>query len=174
MNMKKVFNWILVLGGLVGAFYLIGLIVPRNQSQGSKTVLTAKPDALYKIVNDPATWSDWHPDVAAIQERPERNDHPVWEVTDKRGRRYEMEILVQEDPGAWQGTYTIDGTRFVLRFDFSWYGQGGRARVAKSTDTRDTWQRAKRFLLPTKEASAIAVLNGLATEMGEPPAAQEN
>src|SRR5262245_53785817 len=156
---KKFFNWILVVGAFVGAFYLIGLIVPRNQTQGSKTTLTAKPDALYKVVNDPTTWCDWHPDVASIQERPGRNDHPVWEVKDKHGRTFDMEVQIQEDPGAWQGTYTIDGTRFVLRFDLSWYGQGGRARVTATSDTRDTWKRAKRFLLPTNESSESALLN---------------
>lgn len=172
--MKKFFNWILVLAACVGAFYLIGLIVPRNQTQGSKTTLTAKPDQLYKVVADPATWSEWHPDVASIQERPERDGHPIWQVTDEHGRTFELEVMVAEDPGAWQGTYTIDGTRFVLRFDFSWYAQGGRARVTKTADTRDRWQRARRFLLPAKESSAIAVLNGLAEHLGEPGSAQSN
>jgi hypothetical protein len=169
---KKFFNWVLVLGACVGAFYLIGLIVPRSQTQGSKTTLTAKPDKLYALVSDPKTWPTWHPDVASVQERPERNDHPIWQVTDKRSRTWEMEVMVAEDPNAWQATYTIDGTRFNLRFDFSWYGQGGRARVTRTVDTRDVWRRAQRFLLPTKEASAVAVLNAMAEQLGEHGSAQ--
>jgi hypothetical protein len=40
-------------------------------------------------------------------------------------------------------------------------------------DTRDTWKRAKRFLLPTHDASAIALLNGLEEQMGESATAEE-
>ncbi len=172
--MKKFFNWVLVLGACVGAFYLIGLIVPRSQTSGSKTNLQAKPNQLYALVSDPTTWKDWHPDVAAIQERPKRDDHALWLVTDKHAKSYEMEILSAEEPQTWHAAYTIEGTRFTLRFDFSWYGQGGRARVTRTVDTRDTWQRARRFLLPTSEASAVALLNALAEQLGEPGAAEES
>lgn len=171
--MKKFFNWVLVLGACVGAFYLIGLIVPRSQTQGSKTNLQAMPAQLYALVSDPTTWKSWHPDVAAIQEGRERNDNPVWVVTDKRAQTYEMEIVSAEEPQAWQANYTIDGTRYSLRFDFAWYGQGGRARVTRTVDTRDAWKRARRFLLPTNEASAVALLNAIAEQLGEPGAAEE-
>jgi len=171
---KKFFNWVLVLAGCVGAFYGIGLIVPRSQTLGSRTSLQAKPDEIYKVVSDPSTWSQWHPDVSSIQERPDRDRHKIWLVTDKEARTFELEVTAEEEPTAWQVTYTVDGTRTVLRFDFSWHGSGGRARVAKTSDTRDTWQRAQRFLLPTKEASAIALLNALAEYLGEPGSAEEN
>jgi len=171
---KKLFNWILVLGACVGAFYLIGLIVPRSQTQGSRTTLVAKPDRLYAAVSDPTTWFEWHPDVASIRETTRRNKNRVWSVTDEQGRSFELEVMTEEEPLAWQGTYTLDGTRVVLRFDFSWYGQGGRARVTRSLDTRDTWKRAKRFLLPTHESSAIALLNGLCEYLGEPGSAEEH
>jgi hypothetical protein len=170
---KKFFNWILVLGALVGAFYLIGLIVPRSQTQGSKTTLTAGPEQLYAVVSDPGTWEDWNPEVASIEERPERDKNKVWSVTDKHARSYEMEVTLEERPTPFvQATYTVDGTRFVLRFDFTWHGQGSRARVTKTSDTRDVWQRAKRFLLPSKDSSAIALLNALAQRFGEPGAAE--
>jgi len=172
---KKFFNWILVLAGFVALFYGIGLIVPRSQTQGSKTTLTAGPEQIYAVVSDPSTWEDWNPEVASIQERPERDKHRVWFVTDKHARGYEMEVTLEERPTPFvQATYTVDGTRFVLRLDFHWHGQGARARVTKTSDTRDVWQRAKRFLLPSKEASAIALLNALAAHFGEPGSAEDS
>lgn len=172
--MKKFFNWVMVIAGIVGAFYMIGLIVPRNQTQGSKTTLNAKPDQLYDVVSDLTTWSDWNPDVAAVRERPERNGHPIWEITDKKGITHDLEVMVQDDAAAWQGTYTIEGTRYTLRFDFGWYGQGGRARVTKTVDTHDTWQRAWRFLWSPDEASPIALLNALSQHLGEAANAEGN
>jgi len=172
---KKFFNWILVLGAIVGAFYGIGLIVPRNQTQGSKTTMTAKPDQIFKVLSDVSTWSQWNPEVASVQERSRRDDHMVWFVTDKEARSYEMEVTLEEDKTySWQGTYTLDGTRFGLRFDIGWFAEGGRVRVTKTSDTREVWQRARRFLLPTHEVSAIAVLNALAEHLGEPSTAEEN
>lgn len=172
--MKKFFNWILVLAGFVGAFYGIGLIVPRNQTQGSKTTTTAQPEQVFKVLSDPSTWSDWNPDVASIREGPERNGHKIWVVTDKQARSYEMEVtLTEERTFQWQGSYTIEGTHFLLRFDVGWYGQGGRVSVTKTADTRDAWQRARRFLLPTKESSALSLLNALSEQMGEAPSAKE-
>lgn len=173
--MKKFFNWILVLAACVGVFYGIGLIVPRSQTQGSKTTLTAKPEQIYEVVSDPSTWKEWNPEVSSIQERPERDRHKIWFVTDQEARSYEMEVVLEEVPTpSVQATYTVDGTRFVLRIDFSWHGQGSRARVTKTSDTRDVWQRAQRFLLPTKEASPIALLNALAEHFGEAGSAEGN
>ena len=171
--MKKFFNWVLILGACVGAFYLIGLIVPRNQTQASKTTLQAKPAELFAVVSDPTTWSNWNPDVSAISERSSR-DHKMWSVTDKHARTYDLEVVLEEEPLSWQATYTIEGTRFVLHFDFKWYGEGSLARVTKTFDTSDTWLRAKRFLLPTPEASSVALLNALCQQVGEPGTAKEN
>lgn len=165
--MKKFFNWILVLGACVGAFYMIGLIVPRNQTQGSKTDTQANPKVLYTLVADPTTWSSWHPDVVSIQERPERNDHPIWLVTDKHQRTFELEILTTEEPLRWQASYAVDGTRFNLRFDFKWSGQGARACVSRIIDTPDTWQRAQRLFVPSKETSALGILNAICEHLGE-------
>jgi hypothetical protein len=170
---KKFFNWILVLGACVGLIYCIGLIVPRSQTQGSKTTLTSGPEQLFALVSDPSTWADWNPEVASIQERPERDKHKVWFVTDQAGRTYEMEVTLSDAPMPFvQANYTVGGTRFVLRFDFNWHGQGSRARVTKTSDTRDVWQRARRFFLPTKEASAITLLNALAEHFGEAGSAE--
>jgi hypothetical protein len=172
---KKFFNWILVLGALVGAFYGIGLIVPRNQVQGSKTTLTTSPRDIIKVLADPSTYSDWNPEVSSAQEKSGRGDDRVWLVTDKQARSYEMEVKVEEDRiFSWQGTYAVEDTRIVLRFDIRWSGQGAQVNVTRTVDTRDAWRRARRFLLPTGESSALALLNSLAEHLGEPGSAKEN
>jgi hypothetical protein len=170
---KKLFNWLIVLGACVGAFYCVGLIVPRSQVRGCRTNLATKPAAIYATVADLNTWSDWHPEVAAVQKRPARNDHPVWLITTPEGEIFELEVTNAEEAKLWQGSYTREGTRTTLRFDFNWYGEGGRARVTMTEDTRDTWLRAKRFLLPHKEVTALGLLLALTERLGESTKVEE-
>lgn len=165
--MKKFFNWILVLGACVGAFYGIGLIVPRNQTKGSRTDFQAKPEAIYLVVADHTTWAAWFPGVAAVRELTEKNDHPRWGLTDDDGHTFELEVLGGEEPRTWSASYEQDGTRFNLRFDLTWYGEGSRVRVTRTADTRDAWLRAKHFLWSDPGASPVAVLTALAEQLGE-------
>jgi hypothetical protein len=171
---KKFFNWVFVLAGCVGLFYFVGLIVPRTLTQGSKTTLKAVPEQLYAVVSDLNTWPEWHPDVASVQERPAKNENPVWRITERDGTIYEAEVQVREEPGSFQTTYTIDGSRYTLRFAFGWYGQGGRAQITRTVDTRDRWKRARAFLWSRNETAPIGLLNALAKHLGETVAAEEN
>jgi hypothetical protein len=163
---KRFFNWILILGACVGAFYLIGLIVPRSQTQGSKTNLQATPENVLQLVVDPQYWTEWHPDFVSVQPRGERSGRALWSVRDELNRSFEIEVAAQEGR-VWQGSYALDGTRFTLRFEAIGYGEGSRVQVTRTADTPDPWKRAKRFLWSTPECSAVAILNGIAAYFGE-------
>lgn len=170
--MKKFFNWILILGACVGAFYLIGLIVPRNQTETTKTNLQSPPPAIYAVVTDFGSWPAWNPDFLSVKEKYTTREHPLWTVTDKSGRTFELEVTSLEEDRSCQCTYTVDETRHTLRFDLSWCGQGGRVVINRSADTRSPWLRSKRFLLPASEASSLTLLNALTKQLGEPPRAE--
>lgn len=172
--MKKFFNWILILAACVGSVYLIGLIVPRNQSATSKTNIGPKPDEIYAVLVDFAHWPAWNPDFAVVKERPSNGEHPLWQVTDKSGRTFELEVVALEEDKSCKCAYTVDETRHTLTFDLSWYGQGGRICLSRSADTRSPWLRAKRFLLPASESSALQLLNALCVQLGEPARVEEH
>lgn len=171
---KKFFNWVLVLAGFVGAFYCVGLIVPRSQTSGSKSNLVATPAQIYPWIADVTSWPQWHPDVLSVQERPNKKDRPVWRVTEKSGTTFELEVVDTEEDKAWTGTYSIDTTRYTLRFDLGWYGQGGRLHITRTVDTSDTWERAKGFLWSRDETGAVGLLNALAEQVGEKPEVKED
>ena len=172
--MKKLFNWLMVLAGCVGAFYGVGLIVPRNQTLGAKANFTTQPRDVFEVLNDLSTWPQWHPNFLSVQERPERNDHPVWRVLTKEGLSFEIEVLGTEEEKFWHGTYTIEGTLTILRIDLAWYGKGARVRATRTTDTRDTWLRARGFFLPSSEIEPVALLNAFGTYFGESTKAEAN
>ena len=169
--MKKLFNWILILAGLVGAFYFVGLIVPRQQKLGSYTTLDARPIDLYTTIADPTTWDEWHPDFASVRELPEEDDQRRWQVSDPQGNSFVLEESMAEEGSRWQGTYERLGSRFTWRFDIAGYADGSRIGLSKTVDTRDTWLRAKRFLWFGEGSSALAVLNSLSVHLGEDPKA---
>ncbi len=172
--MKKFFNWVLVLAGFVGAFYCVGLIVPRAQTSGSKTNLVATPAQLYAWIADVSSWPQWHPDVLTVQERPGKKDHPVWRVTEKSGTSFDLEVADSVEDKSWAATYAIDGTRYSLRIDLAWYGQGARVHVKRTVDTSDTWKRAKSFLWSRDETGAVGLVNALARQVGESPEVKED
>lgn len=166
--MKKLFNWILILGGLVGAFYFVGLIVPRQEKLGCYTTLDVRPDVLYALVADPLNWSAWHPDFTSVREGSDDKDARSWRVTGPDGRAFEFVEGAAEEGLRWLGSYEVDGTKVTWRFDINGYSDGSRVRLARTEDTRDTWLRAKRFLLFEGGASPLAVLNALSVHLGEP------
>jgi hypothetical protein len=164
---KKLFNWILVLAACVGAFYMIGWIVPRNQSVTSKTTLLEGQTKIFALVADVRGWPAWAPNVSAAHERPERDGIPIWRLTDASGRIFDLEVNESEEPKLWQASYTLEGTTFTMRIDLSGYGQGTHIRVAKRTSTPDPWIRAQHFLLPSHDWKPLAWLNAMAEHFGE-------
>ena len=165
--MRRFINWVFVVGALVGVFYLVGLIVPRSQTQSSKTQTQTKPDELYALVADVSSWPQWHPEVARVEERPERNDHLVWRVTEKDGDSYELELTQAEEEKIWLATYSHGGSRVTLRFVFGWFGQGGRMHVTRTVDTRDPWLRARLVFWGRDEATPLTLLNAISQHLGE-------
>ena len=165
--MKKLFNWSLVLGAFVAAFYLIGLIVPRNLTQGCKVNFASKTTDVYALFADVATWPQWHPAVSRVEESPKRNGHPLWNITDKEGESYDLEVVQADGEHSFGAVYERDGSRYTLRVDIAWCGEGSRVHVTQAVDTRDTWQRAEHFLLPSSDVSPLALLNAVAAHLGE-------
>lgn len=166
--MKRLFNSLLILGALVGAVYGVGLIVPRTRVLTAKALFAEGPVKVFAALNDPGTWPDWHPGVASVQERPDRNDHAVWRILSKEGTSFELEVLQAEEDRSWQATYTIEGERTTWRVDMTFAGSGGARILANRTiDTRDPWMRAKGFFLPGSDLEPIAFLNALGAHFGE-------
>jgi hypothetical protein len=169
---KKFFNWLMVLAACVGAFYGIGLIVPRNQTQSSRVDLQTKPMKVMEVIVDVENCSEWVPGVMSVREGKKRDDHPVWNVTKADGKSYDLEVT-SETEYSWQATYTIDESHYSVRYKLSGLGEGTRLQVTKTVDTRDPWRRAKMFLFMQGDTSALALLNALAEHLGEAATAKD-
>jgi len=165
---KKFFNWILLLAAIVGAFYGVGVIVPRSQKLGSYTNFMAKPREVYSVVYDVERWDEWHPDFADVREIDELDGKRRWRVTDHKARMFELVETEVEQDRQWQGTYEIEGTNFSYRIMITGSGSGSRVGLKKTLDTRDPWRRAKRFLWFGEGSTALGLLNALSVQLGEP------
>ncbi len=161
--MKKFFNWVLVLAACAGAFYGIGFIVPRSMTRGCRTIMTARSDEVYEVVADLNTWPAWNPDIRSVTEQEKHNDNAVWRVTPVKGLAYNLEVAVKDEPTVFQVVYSHDGSRYTLRFTFTYCVQ-----IHRTIDTADPWLRAKGFLLPGgDETGPVGLLTALAKHMGE-------
>ena len=169
--MKKFFNWILVLAAIVGAFYGVGLIVPRSQRLGSYTNLQATPREVYAQLYDVESWDRWHPDFADLRELDEVDGQRRWRVTDKEGRTFELVENEYEEERHWQGSFEIEGSRTTYRIVVVGSGSGSRVTFKKTLDTRDPWVRAREFFTFGGGATPLAILNALTAQLGETPAA---
>lgn len=160
-----------MLAAIVGAFYGVGVIVPRSQKLGSYTNLQATPREVYAVVQDVERWDEWHPDFADLRELDELDGQRRWRVTDHKARSFELIETEIEEDRQWQGAYELEGTRFTYRIMITGSGSGSRVTFKKTLDTRDPWLRAKRFLWFGEGATALGLLNALTQKLGETPAA---
>lgn len=165
--MKRFINWLLVIGALVGVFYLVGLIVPRSRTRKCETDIQSRPDDLYAYVSDVSTWPDWFPDVVSARQGPEKNKYPTWTLTFEGGGTAVLEVIDTLEGRSWQCFYLHEGSRHTLRFIFAWFGEGSRIQLTKIIDTRDPWDRAKLFLWIQEEGTPLGVLNALGLQFGE-------
>jgi polyketide cyclase/dehydrase/lipid transport protein len=163
---KRFFVLLVIAGACAGVFYVIGLVLPRTQSTASRTNFQANPQEVFKVVSDVANWDDWQPNIARVEERPEKNGHPVWHVTDREGKSWDMDITVVQEPLAFAASYELDGTKRSLRFDIKWLGQGSIVRITSLRDCRSPWVRARRGFT-NEHAELLQVLLGLGRKLGE-------
>jgi len=168
---KKFFNRILVLAAFVGAFYGVGVIVPRSQKLGSYTNLQATPREVYAQVYDVENWDRWHPDFADLRELDEVDGQRRWRVTDQEGRTFELVEGDCEEDRTWQGSFEAEGSRTTYRFVVVGSGSGSRVTLKKTLDTRDPWLRARMFFTFGGGASPLALMNALSVQLGETPTA---
>lgn len=160
-----------MLAAIVGAFYGVGLIVPRSMKLGSYTNLQSSPREVIEQVKDVEAWDSWHPEFADVRELDAVDKQRRWRVMDHEGRNFELLETEYEEDREWQGTYELEGSRITYRILAIGAGSGARVSFKKTVETRDPWLRAKRFLTFGEGATPLALLNALSVQLGETPAA---
>jgi len=167
LSVKRFLTLVAVVGACVGLFYLVGVILPRTQSRVSRVHMLAKPDAVYRVVSDVATWPTWVPGVMSAHENGSRKDHPLWSIADNEGHTYELEVVMANDPMAFLVNYKLGDTNHTLRFDMKWYGDGSLVLVGHQREVPDRWARARHFFLVDSGSIALPTLLALTSKMGE-------
>jgi uncharacterized protein YndB with AHSA1/START domain len=84
--------------GVLFLIALLGCFFPRTYS-AARTLACKRPaDEVWSIVSDFAAAPAWHPEFAKVERQPDKDGHPLWRVTDKRGYAMLLETL-QAQPG---------------------------------------------------------------------------
>ncbi len=170
--MKKFVTLLFVLGAFGGAFYLIGMVLPRVHSATSRATFTVQPGAIYQVLVDIEHWDEWHPAIADLQRLPDRNGREVWGVTGKDHKRWELELGQTEDPIRFQAFFVRGKDRETFRAEMRWLGEGSIMRVTEQGDTPEPWRRALRMFRDAHEPLSD-VLRALGNRLGEQVAPEE-
>jgi len=166
MAMKRLTTLICVVGALVGVFYLVGMILPRSRATGSKTTMDSKTTEVYQAIVDLRGWPRWFPGVTRAEEGAERAGHPTWRLTDDKGEMFDLEVTSEDGSSVWIGVFERRGSRFTLRFDVKWFGEGASVFVTEQADTRSPWMRARRFFM-NEHTSMPGILLALGKQLGD-------
>jgi hypothetical protein len=161
---KRFINFLFIAGALVGVFYLIGLITPRNDTRVVIGRVDAVPRDVSKVLADFSSWTRWHPSIRSARERDPRDHQPVWAVDDEVFGPYEVQIS-QSDETRWVGTWEVEDERFNLRFEVRGYGDDrSQISVTLQRILSDPWRRAAR-LLYGKRMPPAKILEGLGGQL---------
>ncbi len=143
--MKRYLTLLAVLGAIGGVLYLVGLVLPRTHSATSRTTFVAPPERVFDILADLGSWDEWHPDIASMEQLPEKNGHPMWLVIEKEGKRWELEVVESERPMRLYAYLHRGPDRETFRCELRWFGEGCVLRVTDQGETRAPLRRVQRL-----------------------------
>ncbi len=126
--MKWILRGLLVLVALVALIYVVGLLRPAGHVASTRATYAAAPQALWDVLADLASWSEWNPDIRKMTRLPDRDGRETWMATGAWGElptqivRAESPRLLETfvDGGAFQGSWTYelspagDGTELTI------------------------------------------------------------
>ena len=166
-------NW--VLGAVVGVLgvgllvvlvlIVVGTLTPSGHKASRSVSYRASPDTVWRAITDWGGHAAWRSKVRAIERLPDRNGHPVWRETRRRGDALTSEVVELDeakrrmvtrivDEGAFGGTWTWEvgaspdgaGSLLTITEDGEIYNPVFRAIGTWLLDMRATMDRLHRDL----------------------------
>lgn len=84
---------ILVVIGGSALVVAIGARLPKEHVVSRKAVFNRQPSEIWGVIADLGNQASWRTDLQRVDRVPDRNGHPVWEETDRRGQTLTMETV---------------------------------------------------------------------------------
>jgi uncharacterized protein YndB with AHSA1/START domain len=84
--MKIAFVALAILILIVVVVIAIGAMLPVQHLASASAVLTAPPEAVWRLMTDVDGFPRWRHDVKRVERRPDRNGRPVWVEETSSGR----------------------------------------------------------------------------------------
>ena len=82
--------WLLVTiagaAAAIGLLALIGLALPRKHVVSRKARFRASPEALWRAIDDVASFPSWRKDITSVEVLPDREGRPRWLETSRFGK----------------------------------------------------------------------------------------
>ena len=164
--MKKFVTLLAIGGALTGAFYLMGMVMPRTHSVSCRATYKSDPDKVFGVFSDVEHWPQWNPMIASVQEERPEDNHPVWTLIDPKQVRTRLEIGLIDGPLKMGASFQLEGARGNLRFELKRFGDGAILRITEQRDLRSPWRRGAR-LFQNEYKPLMVFLESLGQRLGE-------
>jgi hypothetical protein len=166
--MVWIISLIAITATLVALVVTIGSMLPRVHHVSRRAHFNFSPVEIWEIITDYAGQASWRTDVRRVERLPDRNGHPVWRETDRRGQALEIESVESVAP-LWLVRCIVNEN---LAFGGSWtYELGEYGEVTSVTVTEDgevykpVFRFINRFIIG-QTATIDAYLRALAKRLG--------
>ena len=161
---------VIALVAIVIAIFAAGAVLPRKHVASVAARIGQRPRAIWSLIIDHGDDPKWRPELKSIEQRPNRNGHPVWLETYKNGSRLELEDTVIDPPRRLVREVRDTGNMFSGRWEIEIAPDGANASTVRITEYGEVPNPFFRFMsrfVFGHTKSMEQYLSNLASKFGE-------
>ncbi len=164
--MKRFLALLVIAGVLVGAFYLVGTVLPRVNSTACRATFKTEPEKVFDALVAVEQWPQWNRSILHLERMPDEDDRAVFHATGPDGVLTRLERTSFEKPARMSISFQEPHARGTLRYELKRFGDGVIVRVTQQRDVKDPWRRAA-GLFTAQNTSMLRFLEDLGSRVGE-------
>lgn len=162
-------RWVMIalaaLVGLAVALLLIGMARPRGHVASTQATYARPPAEIWATLADFDRWSEWNPEVHAVERLPDRDGHRMLAITGSWGR-VETEVAVVEPPARLETVMDAGDFRGSWTYELSPTADGGTLLTVTERGEVDKPLFRAFMLFMDEHATMVAFHRALAARLG--------
>ena len=161
-------RWIVTAVGALAVLLVIillfGMTRPVAHSARTRALYPVRPEVLWDTLTHFESWPEWYPEIEGVRRLPDRNGHPVVELTSGWGT-VPAELMVFDRPERMQSSLDAGSFRGSWTYTLTPTGGGTMLTVIESGEVDNPFFRAMMVFMD-EYATMLAFHRALAARLG--------